>query len=141
MIPGQIYNRDPEDHFVSGGNATRDPLALYPQWQMVFYFNKSIGGAVGIQVGVWGDTKEVAYISEYGYLGGQGGNPTTPTTPSPSMEPTPTPSSSPEPISTPTSTPYHEPQQTEQEIIIGAGVAAAVIVAFLGLLIYLIKRK
>jgi len=74
MIPGEIYNRDPDDHFVNPGNATRDPLALYPQWQMVFYFNKSIGGAVGIQVGVWGDTTEIAYISEYGYMDAPAGN-------------------------------------------------------------------
>ncbi|MEM3378572.1 MAG: hypothetical protein QW674_06465 [Candidatus Bathyarchaeia archaeon] len=74
MIPGLFYNRDPNDHFVDPGSAVRDPLALYPLWQMVFYFNASVGGAVGIQVGVWGDTKEIAYISEYGYLGDLGGN-------------------------------------------------------------------
>jgi hypothetical protein len=92
MIAGQIYNKIPEDHFVNPGNATRDPLALYPMWETVFYFSKSIGNTVGIAVGVWGDTKEIAYISPYGYLGGSGENtttPTTPTTPSPSIEPTP----------------------------------------------------
>jgi len=48
----------------------------------------------------------------------------------------------PSPATTPTPTPYQEPQQIEQqEIIIGAAIAAAVIVAGLGLLIYLIKRK
>lgn len=40
-----------------------------------------------------------------------------------------------------TPTPYQEPQQTEQEMIIGAAIAVAVISAGLGLLIYLIKRK
>jgi hypothetical protein len=51
--------------------------------------------------------------------------------------PTPTPS----PAISPTPTPYQEHQQTEQEIIIGAAIAAAVIGAGLGLLVYLIKRK
>jgi hypothetical protein len=51
---------------------------------------------------------------------------------------TPTPS----PATTPTSTPYQEPRQTLQsEAIAGAAIAAAVIGAGLGLLIYLIKRK
>jgi hypothetical protein len=58
-------------------------------------------------------------------------------TPSPATTPTQTPS----PVITPTPTPYQEPQQTEQDIIVGAAIAAAVIGAGLGLLIYLIKRK
>jgi predicted cobalt transporter CbtA len=50
---------------------------------------------------------------------------------------------SPSPTSTPepTSTPYTEPQQLEQELILGATITLAVIVAGLGLLVYLIKRK
>jgi hypothetical protein len=64
MIPGQIHNRTPEDHYVNPGNATRDPMALYPQWFMVFYFNKHIPAGrrsiAGIAVSVWGDTKEIA---------------------------------------------------------------------------------
>jgi len=39
------------------------------------------------------------------------------------------------------STPTQEPQLTEQEIILGVAVIVAVIVAGLGLLVYLIKRK
>jgi hypothetical protein len=50
-------------------------------------------------------------------------------------------SPTPTPAATPTPTPNQEPQQTEQEIIIGAAITAAVIVAGLGFLIYLIKRK
>ena len=42
---------------------------------------------------------------------------------------------------TPTPTPDQESQQAEQEIVIGGAIAAAVILAGLGLLIYLIKRK
>ncbi|MFA5364993.1 MAG: hypothetical protein WC325_07445 [Candidatus Bathyarchaeia archaeon] len=48
---------------------TRDPLTLYPYWQFQFYFNESIGGNAGIQVGVWGDTGEIVYCSGFGYFG------------------------------------------------------------------------
>ena len=65
--------------------------------------------------------------------------------PTPTILPTPTlppyPNTSPTPASTPTLTPYQEPQQTEQEMIIGIAVTALVIGAGLGLLLYLIKRK
>jgi hypothetical protein len=60
-------------------------------------------------------------------------------TPTPS--PTTTPTQTPSPVIMPTPTPYQESQQIEQEILIGAAIAAAVIGAGLGLLIYLIKRK
>jgi hypothetical protein len=50
---------------------------------------------------------------------------------------TPTPS----PATTPSPTNYTANQLTEQEIIAGAAITAAVIGAGLGLLIYLIKRK
>jgi hypothetical protein len=38
-------------------------------WSAVFYFNQPIGNIAGIQVGVWGDTKEVAYCRPQRYLG------------------------------------------------------------------------
>ncbi|MCW4015660.1 MAG: hypothetical protein NWF06_04760 [Candidatus Bathyarchaeota archaeon] len=47
----------------------RDPLTLYPYWQIHFYFDESIARIVGIQVGVWGDTGEIVYCSGFGYLG------------------------------------------------------------------------
>lgn len=47
----------------------RDPLTLYPYWQFVFYLNESIAGNVGIQVSLWGDTKEIVYCHGYGFLG------------------------------------------------------------------------
>jgi hypothetical protein len=56
------------------------------------------------------------------------------TTPSPTINPTPTPIS-------PTPTPSNEPQQVEHEIIYGVAITAVVIIAGLGFLIYLIKRK
>ena len=64
MIPGQIHNITAEDNDVDSGNATRDPLALYPQWFLAFYFDKPIPTGnrciVGVVVSVWGDTKEIA---------------------------------------------------------------------------------
>jgi hypothetical protein len=59
-------------------NVTRDPLALYPLWKMEFYFSKSIGSIYGIQVGIWGDSKEISYCLEATTLGN----------PSPSLTPT-----------------------------------------------------
>ena len=47
----------------------RDPLTLYPLWQLHFYFNETIGGNDGMQVGVWGDTREIVYCSGFGYYG------------------------------------------------------------------------
>lgn len=47
----------------------RDPLTLYPFWQYYFYFNETILGYDGIQVGVWGDTSELVYCSGFGYYG------------------------------------------------------------------------
>jgi hypothetical protein len=48
----------------------RDPLKLYPIWHFVFYFSKPIGDTVGVEIGVWGDSKEIAFCQDYGYLGG-----------------------------------------------------------------------
>ncbi|MEJ2240599.1 MAG: hypothetical protein P8Y18_00420 [Candidatus Bathyarchaeota archaeon] len=47
----------------------RDPLTLYPLWQLHFFFNETIGGNEGMQVGVWGDTSEIVYCSGFGYYG------------------------------------------------------------------------
>jgi hypothetical protein len=71
MIPGQTYNNSLNSalKFVTNGNMTRNPLALYPIWQTIFYFSQPIENIAGIQVGVWGDTKEIAYCSTYGFLG------------------------------------------------------------------------
>jgi hypothetical protein len=59
----------PPYQLVHPSNVTRDPLALYPLWEMVFYFSKPVGDTVGVQVGIWGDSKEILFCSEYGYLG------------------------------------------------------------------------
>jgi hypothetical protein len=47
---------------------SRDPLTLYPFWQFYFYFKGGeIGGYSGIQVGIWGDTKEIIYCNGFGF--------------------------------------------------------------------------
>ncbi|MEM2968033.1 MAG: hypothetical protein QXJ76_01845 [Candidatus Bathyarchaeia archaeon] len=76
MVPGEIYNDESnkELRILSGGNTIRNPLALYPLWEIVLYFSKNISNTYGIAVGVWGDTREIAYITPYGYLGDFGGN-------------------------------------------------------------------
>lgn len=49
---------------------SRDPLTLYPYWQFYFYFKGgTIGGYSGVQVGIWGDTKEIVYCNGFGFLG------------------------------------------------------------------------
>lgn len=55
--------RGEENDFPS--KIARDPLTLYPYWQFWFYFNEKIGGCIGVQVGIWGDTKEIIYASGY----------------------------------------------------------------------------
>jgi hypothetical protein len=56
---------------------TRNSTALYPLWTINFYFNKLYYNAYGIQVGIWGDTKEVFYCESLITLGSSSaGNPT-----------------------------------------------------------------
>lgn len=75
IIPGQFYNNSRNNDLleqgigVSMGNTMRDALTLYPLWTATVYFSQPIGNIDG-QIGVWGDTKEIAYCSEYGFLGG-----------------------------------------------------------------------
>jgi hypothetical protein len=54
----------------TSSNVHGDPLTLYPQWHFIFYFGKPIGNVLGVEVGVWADTGEVAYSNVYGHLGG-----------------------------------------------------------------------
>jgi len=69
MIPGQIYNNPINAELLEQGtgvsfSAERAALTLYPFWTAVFYFSWPIGNIHGAQVGVWGDTGEVAYCYE-----------------------------------------------------------------------------
>ena len=66
MVPYRYQERD------IPSKIARDTLTLYPYWQLHFYFNESIAGNVGVQVGVWGDTGEIIYCSGFGYLGSSG---------------------------------------------------------------------
>jgi len=47
-----------------------DPLTLYPFWQFHFYFNETIAGNEGIEVGVLGDTGAIFSSGGFGHLGG-----------------------------------------------------------------------
>jgi len=68
MSPGQLYN-DSGLIGLSMGSTPRDGLMFYPLWEFLFYLDKPIGDIQGIQVGVWGDTKEIAYCGTYGFYG------------------------------------------------------------------------
>ncbi|MEM2098693.1 MAG: hypothetical protein QXU99_02960 [Candidatus Bathyarchaeia archaeon] len=48
---------------------TRNSTALYPLWTINFYFNKAYYSAYGIQVSLWGDTKEIIYCESLITLG------------------------------------------------------------------------
>jgi hypothetical protein len=61
--------RSPTSPLYLASKLTRDPLTLYPYWQFVFHINETIAGNVGIQVSLWGDTKEIVYCHGYGFLG------------------------------------------------------------------------
>ncbi len=74
MIPGQIYNNPLNNELLEQGvgvgfSTDRDALTLYPMWQARLYFNQHIGSIEGVQVGIWGDTGEIAYCWETGHLG------------------------------------------------------------------------
>jgi hypothetical protein len=68
-VPGE-RSTPPGFTDTSKSNSPRNPLDLYPYWGIIIYFNQpSINNTVGIQTCIWGDTKEVDYLSTYGYLG------------------------------------------------------------------------
>jgi hypothetical protein len=71
MISGQNFNTQLNNDIgaVNQGSKTRNPLGLYPFWSAIVYFTKPIGNIGGVQVGIWGDTKEIAYVTTYGHLG------------------------------------------------------------------------
>jgi len=74
MIPGQNFNTELNILMGSGDSGTtREPLGLYPFWQVIVYFTEPVGNIDGVEVGIWGDTKEIRYVDVYGHLGGAGG--------------------------------------------------------------------
>jgi hypothetical protein len=68
MVPGDAFSANTALNWSSGG-IERNPLTLYPLWETLFYLNQRVGDAVGVQVGVWGDTQQIAYCSEYTLFG------------------------------------------------------------------------
>jgi len=136
MIPGQTYNNSLNDALlakgvgVNSGNTTRNPLALYPMWSTIFYFTKPISNIVGIQVGLWGDTKEIAYCMEYGYLGSSG----QPSTSTSESTPSPTPTAN-----SPSTSTTQTPDSLQTALTIVALFVVAVVST--GLLVYFKKRR
>lgn len=49
----------------------RDSPTLYPLWRFQIRFQEPLYDVVGLEIGVWGDTKEISYCESYGYLGTQ----------------------------------------------------------------------
>jgi hypothetical protein len=137
MIPGQIYNNSLNDALlakgvgVNMGNTTRNPLALYPFWSTIFFFTKPMGNIAGIQVGLWSDTKEIAYCMEYGYLGSSG-QPSTSIS-DPEQSPTSTPDNSGQ-----SSTSTTQPSLLPTEVIICTVLAATIAVTLAAIVI---KKK
>lgn len=144
MVPGEIYNDElsKEIGIVSGGNATRDPMALYPLWETVLYFSERVGSVYGIAVGVWGDTKEIAYITPYGYLDAPAEDPdTTTSTDPPADEPEENPAEQTEPSSTQTEiTTKLESSNPPSNMYLIAGIAVTAI-AFVVAAVALKKRR
>jgi len=74
----------------------REPLTLYPHWQVVLYFDKTYPGfVIGVEVGIWADKGEIHYINPISTGGGL--PPQDSSTPSPEPEPAPSPQPSPQP--------------------------------------------
>jgi hypothetical protein len=116
-------------------NSIHDLIGRYDSFQVDFqveaingYLNSSILYGP-LPIGVDPNSRPVIIVNTSGWSNTQ-----TITIPESQM---PTPS----PATTPTPTPHQEPQQTALTTIIGVTIAAAVLGAGLGLLIYLIKRK
>jgi hypothetical protein len=69
MIPGQTFNNPVNNalNFVNS-SVTREPLGLYPYWNAFVYFTAQVGYIDGVQVGIWGDTSEVAQVNTFSQL-------------------------------------------------------------------------
>ncbi len=133
MILGRQFsnelNNALSDSGVNEGNATRDPLKLYPYWSATFYF-KPISNHQGVQVQMWGDTKEIAYITLYSVRP----NSLVPSTPTPEPAPTLTPISNPESTHSETAQPTSSPSTIWIIAVLATTVALAAVTL-------IIKRK
>ena len=69
---GQTYEIKPELSNSASASLSMLPRGnneLYPFWYIEILCAKSYGNVVGVQVGIWADTKEIIYCQELGYLG------------------------------------------------------------------------
>jgi hypothetical protein len=126
MIPGQTFNTALNNALnYANSSKTRDPLGLYPFWQATIYFNETIGNIGGTQVGIWGDTKEIAYTNTYGHHG-PGLSDTSTSQPTATVSQLASPESA--------STPLSEPSQTSLpvELIAITGVLVIAVVLAIG---------
>jgi hypothetical protein len=135
----------------------RRSATLYPYWRVMFYFDKPLYSAVGMQVGIWGDTKEIEVCTDFGALGNQGSaSLSSPSSPEPTATPTPTStptaSPTPSPSNSPTQQPTLEPTQTVNPtmppngvdyscLIFGIVAAGIVAVTIVGLAVYSKKYR
>jgi hypothetical protein len=69
MVSGQSFNNTLNNqlNFVNS-SVVREPLVLYPFWGAFVYFTTPLGNIDGIQVGIWGDTSQVAQINTFSQL-------------------------------------------------------------------------
>jgi hypothetical protein len=140
MVPGELVTLGAESslNFTQSSTA-RNALSLYPLWQSIVYFTEPIGNIAGIQVGIWGDTKEIAYIGTYGHLGGATVEPSpsvSEASPSPSPQPTLLASASIIPSAT---DPNLDPSNTNNLVLALAIIAA--LAAFVTVVVVRKKRK
>ncbi len=54
------------DDYSFSSKISRDPLTIYPQFHIYFYFNNRTSGSQGLDLLVWGDTGEVRYCTDVG---------------------------------------------------------------------------
>ena len=138
---GSIYEIKPELSNTTTASLSMTPRndynILYPFWYVEIYFNKSYGNEYGIQVGIWADTKEIAYCQAMGVLGTFGTPDPSSTSAQPSLSPTPSTSNS--KTSNPTTTASSNSQIPEVSTI---GTLAIVTMSSIIILIMLkTKRK
>jgi hypothetical protein len=69
MIPGQTFNNPVNNalNFVNS-SSDREALGLYPYWNAFVYFTEQVGFIDGVQVGIWGDTSEIAQVNTFSQL-------------------------------------------------------------------------
>jgi hypothetical protein len=132
----------------------REPLTLYPFWQVWLWFDKPINNIYGLAVSMWADTGEFVRISQVGFYGSSGETSTAPSDSSSSpssssstpTQPNTPPAESPNeaPSTTPPNeqaTPTENTTATPASTYIIAAVAAAIIIPIAIAAIAIKKRR